>query len=272
MSSLSTLPNDRGVPRRTLAVFTVLTAIMLITLVAASCSPHAAPQVAPCVAPCDDVVHAGAPYLVVAHIVDNVDNQRVMSRSATGDTTAKERGRLTIRRRVSSANGVTNVILYKLGHYAGGDFSDTMSMTRDGLRPITERMQFGSTVKVIEYDGDRVHETVQVGDSTPRVLDRSFPVPVFGFDQLDLVVQSLPLRPGFHAILPLYSEGDDSLEMDTATVVQPEQASGTSAATWTVRFADPAIVSTYVIDTLSRRITGYEVQARKSGMHTWIER
>jgi hypothetical protein len=247
----------------------VLTAIMLVTLVAAGCSPHTASHVAPC----DDVVHAGAPYLVVAHIVDNVDNQRVMSRTATGDTTAKERGRLRIEQRITPANGVSTVALYKLGHYSSGDFSDTMSMTRDGLRPITERMQFGSTVKIINYDGARLHETIQVGDSAPRALDRTFPVPVFGFNQLDLVVQSLPLRPGFRAILPLYSEGDDSLEMDTATVVQLAQAKdGTSAPAWTVRFADPAIVSTYVIDTLSRRITSYEIQARKSGMRSWIER
>jgi hypothetical protein len=269
MHSLSPSPQHTGVPRRTLAVFTVLTAIMLITLVVASCSPHSPSRVAPT----DDVVRAGAPYLVVAHIVDNVDNQRVMSRAATGDTTAKERGRVTIEQRVAPVNGVVNVQLLKLGHYAVGDFVDTMSMTRDGLRPITERMQFGSTVKTINYDGDHLRETIQVGDSAPRILDRSFPMPVFGFNQLELVLQSLPLRPGFHAILPLYSEGDDSLELDTATVVKVAQANnGASSPTWTVRFADPAIVSTYVIDTLSRRIISYEVQARKSGMHSWVER
>lgn len=269
MHSLSPSPQHTGVPRRTLAVFTVLTALMLITLVVASCSPHSPSRVAPT----DDVVRAGAPYLVVAHIVDNVDHQRVMSRAATGDTTAKERGRVTIEQRVAPVNGVVNVQLLKLGHYAVGDFVDTMSMTRDGLRPIQERMQFGNTVKTINYDGDHLRETIQVGDSTPRILDRSFPMPVFGFNQLELVLQSLPLRPGFHAILPLYSEGDDSLELDTATVVKVAQSEHDSrSASWTVRFADPAIVSTYVIDTLSRRITSYEVQARKSGMHSWVER
>jgi len=270
MSSLSPSPEHPGVPRRTLAVYTILTAIMLITLVAASCSTHTTPSR---VAPADGVVRAGASYLEVAHIVDNVDNQRVMSRAATGDTSAKERGKVRIEQHVAPVNGVVNVQLIKLGHYAAGDFVDTMSMTRDGLRPITERMQFGSTVKTIHYDGDRLHETIQVGDSVPRALDRSFPMPVFGFNQLELVLQSLPLRPGFHAILPLYSEGDDSLELDTATVVKLAQSSDRSpSASWTVRFADPAIVSTYVIDTLSRRITSYEVQARKSGMHSWIER
>jgi hypothetical protein len=268
MSPSSPQSEQSRAPRRTLAVFAVLTAIMLITLIAASCSMHTAPNVAPS----SDVVHAGAPDLAVAHIVDNVDNQRVMTRAATGDTTAKERGRVTIEQRILPVDGVPNVMLYKLGHYAAGDFSDTMSMTRDGLRPISERMQFGHTVKVVRYDGGRVHETIQVGDSTPRVLDRRYPVPVFGFNQLELVVRSLPLRPGFHAILPLYSEGDDSLEMDTASVVQlASDNDGAGSPAWIVRFADPAIVSTYVIDTLSRRITSYEIQARKSGMHSWIE-
>jgi hypothetical protein len=269
MSSLSPSPERPGVPRRTLAVYAVLTAIMLITLVVASCSMHTARSVAPA----DGVVRAGSSFLVVDHIVDNVDNQRVMSRAATGDTTAKERGKVRIEQQVAPVNGVVNVQLIKLGHYAAGDFVDTMSMTRDGLRPITERMQFGSTVKTIHYDGVRLHETIQVGDSAPRALDRSFPMPVFGFNQLELVLQSLPLRPGFHAILPLYSEGDDSLELDTATVVKIALSENDSPyPSWTVRFADPAIVSTYVIATLSRRIISYEVQARKSGMHSWIER
>jgi len=269
MSSLPTTPKPSGVPRRTLAAFTILTAIMLITLVAASCSAHTARRVAPA----DDVVRAGSSDLTVAHIVDNVDNERVMYRLATGDTTAKERGKVRVEQRISSANGVANVMLYKLGHYGSGDFVDTMSMTRKGLRPIAEHLKFGSTEKIIHYDGDRLHETVQVGDSAPRAFDRHFPVPVFGFNQLDLVVQSLPLRPGFHAILPLYSEGDDSLELDTAMVVKlaPSDAT-TPSLTWTVRFADPVIISTYVVDTLSRRIIDYDVVTRKSKMHTWIER
>ena len=169
MSPSSPPPERSAVPRRTLALFTVLTAIMLITLVAASCSPHSSSRVAPA----DAVVRAGASYLVVAHIVDNVDHQRVMARAATGDTTAKERGRVTIEQHIAPVNGATNVMLYKLGHYAGRDFSDTMSMTRDGLSPSPSACSSASTVKIIHYDGDRLHETIQVGDSTPRVLDRT---------------------------------------------------------------------------------------------------
>ena len=108
------------VPRRTLAVFTVLTAIMLITLVAASCSPHSSSRVARA----DAVVRAGASYLVTDHIVDNVDHQRVMARAATGDTTAKERGRVTIEQHIAPVNGVSSVMLYKLGHYAVSEFSE----------------------------------------------------------------------------------------------------------------------------------------------------
>jgi hypothetical protein len=245
------------------------TLIAALASFAAGCSAHTASRPAPA----SDVVRAGSRDLAVAHIVDDVDSQRVMFRAASGDTTAKQYGRLRIEQRVALANGTTQVLLYKLGHYTNAEFSDTMSMTRDGLRPIAERMQSGKTVKIIHYAGDRLHETVQVGDSAPRALDRSFPVPVFAFNQLELVVRSLPLRTGLHAILPLYSEGDDSLEMDTASVVRLAEASDSiKAPAWIVRFADPAIVSTYVVDTLSRRIDGYYVESRKSGAHTWIER
>jgi hypothetical protein len=42
--------------------------------------------------------------------------------------------------------------------------------------------------------------------------------------------------------------------------------------TWTIRFADPAIISTYTIDTAQRRIIGSDVTNRKSGARYWSTR
>jgi hypothetical protein len=52
-----------------------------------------------------------------------------------------------------------------------------------------------------------------------------------------MLVRSLPYRVGYTAILPLYSEGDDAIEMASVAVI------GTGADRWTVRFADPAIIA-----------------------------
>lgn len=71
-------------------------------------------------------------------------------------------------------------------------------------------------------------------------------------------MRSLPYRLGYTAILPLYSEGDDAIEMDSVAVVdaRPDR--------WTIRFADPAIVATYGIDAATRRIVSYDVTGRKT--------
>lgn len=77
-----------------------------------------------------------------------------------------------------------------------------------------------------------------------------------------LVLRSLPLRDGYEAILPLYSEGSDTVKMDSVTVVNHDAAAGV----WTLRFADPAIVATYDIDERTRKIVGRRQTARKSGV------
>ena len=64
-----------------------------------------------------------------------------------------------------------------------------------------------------------------------------------------MVTSSLPLRPGYEAILPVYSEGSDALEMDTVKVIGRNESGG-----WLVRFADPVAIVTRTIDGTTRRI------------------
>jgi hypothetical protein len=95
------------------------------------------------------------------------------------------------------------------------------------------------------------------GDSTATV-ERRYDAPVFAFSEIEMLVRSLPYRPGYTAILPLYSEGDDAIEMDSVAVVDARPNR------WTVRFADPAIIAVYGIDAGTRRIVSYEVTSRKT--------
>jgi hypothetical protein len=72
-------------------------------------------------------------------------------------------------------------------------------------------------------------------------------------------VRSTPYRAGFTSIVPLYSEGDDAIEMDSIAVI------GAAPGRWTIRFADPAIIATYGLDVTTRRILSYDVVSRKTG-------
>jgi len=199
--------------------------------------------------------------LVTSHLVNFTEVERTLFRPATDDTTEREAVRTTVEERlVPLADGGRGLMRISSGHYAAGDFSDTLVMHRDGLAPVWERLRYPQRryAKEIEYGGASLHQLNRLGDST-KSFEKRFALPVFAFSEVDLVVRSLPYASGYRTILPLYSEGDDSLEMDTIAVV------GNAGHAWTVRFADPAIVATYVIDSASRRITQYDVMSRQNG-------
>ncbi len=139
---------------------------------------------------------------------------------------------------------------------------DTIVITRHGLVPVTEHLAFRGTFDY-RYDRNRVTGTIQPHDSAQRAYDQSFPNNVFAFQEVDLLARSLPFRQGFSVVVPLFSEMDHALEMDTLTVLGPDTA---RAGAWIVRFADPVIVSHYVIDRTSRAMVMTETTPRRSNV------
>jgi hypothetical protein len=216
----------------------------------------------------NDLVDAGARVLVVSRFVDFADSVRAMQVTA-GDTTPRQLGTQLVAEHVTTENGAPAILFTKRSEGRGVLFTDTLLMLRDGLTPVWEHMRSGHMLKDIRYAGDRLHQQTYIGDSLARSKDSHFPHRPFGFNQLDMVVRSLPLRTGFHATLPLYSEGDDSVEVDTVSVIGLKSG---PPVQWTVRFADPVIVATYGIDTVTRRVTTYEVTNRKAGGRFWLVR
>lgn len=137
---------------------------------------------------------------------------------------------------------------------------DTIVITHRGLLPVTEHLAFRGTFDY-RYDRNHVTGTIQPHDSAQRAYDQSFPNNVFAFQEVELLARSLPFRQGFSVVVPLFSEVDHALEMDTLTVVGPDTA---RAGAWIVRFADPAIVSHYEIDRTSRAMVMSETSPRRS--------
>ena len=138
-------------------------------------------------------------------------------------------------------------------------FLDTALVMQDGLHPVWEVSRVGTKTTRWEYSGKHVRMAVTQPDSGTRTKEHTYDVPVFHFNELDVLIRSIPMREGYEAILPLYSEGSDELEMDTVRV----NARGADGV-WNVRFADPAIVATYGIDA-ARKIVRYEVFPRRGG-------
>jgi hypothetical protein len=140
-----------------------------------------------------------------------------------------------------------------------GSYLDSTVFTRDGLTPISEATYAGPRVIRYRYDRNRVDVTT-TGDSAPSVTHHEYPYPLFNFEELDLLIRLLPLRPGYAALLPLYSEGDQDAEVDTLRVEGKDHA-----GVWHVRFADKAIVATYGIADATRAWVSYSHRFRADG-------
>lgn len=207
------------------------------------------------------VIRPGDSHLTTAHLVDQVTKFQMCRRSATGDTTEKAMpGTLREQQVVQGAD----LLLIKSTEVNGRGVLDSMVVRRAGLTPSWERLYVGGRRTDFTFSGKRVQAVAMQGDSVLRTFDSTFTVPVFGATQLDIVIRSLPLRLGYQAILPLFSEGSFELEMDTVAVTgEDRRAAG--GAQWIIRFADPAIVTTYGISQKTRVIVRYEVVQRKTG-------
>jgi hypothetical protein len=111
-----------------------------------------------------------------------------------------------------------------------------------------------------------VRLNVELKDSVPQVRTRLTSQQSFAFNEMEAAMRSLPLRPGYQVILPLFSEIDELVEHDTITVVGgPASRDGVQPDSWMVRFADPAIVSIYAIDVKTREVLAETVTQRRSG-------
>jgi hypothetical protein len=202
----------------------------------------------------------GSPLLTPPPLADTAVHVVVYVRRGNGDTVEKKMA--DTRREQHAIRGRSDNIVMITSWDPPNASLDTMVITRRGLAPITEHLGFRGTFDY-RYDRNRVSGTVQPHDSAQRAYEQSFPNNVFAFQEVDLIARSLPFRQGFSVVVPLFSEVDRALEMDTLTVLGPDTA---RVGAWTVRFADPVIVNHYVIDRTSRAIIWSETLPRRNDM------
>lgn len=203
------------------------------------------------------------PSLVVSRLRDRTHDYHYLRRTPT-DTAEREFYSYHLEEHLVTVDGVAGLLIVKHSLSPSFPFVDTLFLDRRGLSPRWEHMLLRNATITLTYDGARVRRTRTVPDSGSTRSDTTYATPVFAFNEQELVLRSLPLRAEFSAIVPLYSEGSDSLEMDTVTVVGALSAAPGSEGAWTVRFADPAIVETYVIDERTRQIVTHETIGRRS--------
>jgi hypothetical protein len=244
---------------------TTLLGLVTSVLVFAATGCHSAQTPAHDAAPVGEaLLLPGSPLLTPPPLTDTAVHLVVLIKRGSGDTVEKKMA--DTRHAQQSIPGRRDDILMTVSWDPPYASLDSLVITRRGLVPLTEHLDFRGTFDY-RYEKNHVVGTVQPHDSAQRAYEQSFPSNVFAFNELDLLARSLPFRRGLSVVVPLFSEVDRDLEMDTLTVLGPDTSSaGRGGNAWVVRFADPVIVNRYVIDRTSREIIASETLPKKVGM------
>ncbi len=205
----------------------------------------------------------GSPLLTPPALADNSARLVVFIKRTTGDTT--EQRMSEVRREQRAVAGHRDEVLLASTWSPPFVSIDTVVIERRGLAPVTEHLEYRGAFRY-QYSHRRVTGTIERQDSAARAFDQAFAQDIFAFSEVDLLVRCLPFKPELSLVVPLFSESDAAQELDTMTVVGPDSTMP-SRGGWVVRFADPAIVTRYVIDGVSRAILSAETTQRRTGAH-----
>lgn len=186
--------------------------------------------------------------------------------AGSANTPEREVAQASDTTQLTSYKGAPALLLIQGSKTRGRVFMDSALVLRDGLSPVWEIQHSGTHSIRIDYSGTRVRRSDSAPDTALRRVEHMYDVPVFHFNELNQLIRSVPLRAGYYAILPLYSEGDDALEMDTVRV----EGQG-STGVWNVRFADKVIIGHYGIDGSTREMVRYEVERHVAGPHFYMK-
>lgn len=202
----------------------------------------------------------GSAQLMAGHIQARCDSVWYLVRDSAGASAERVLLPRQVRESITIYRGKSAVLVTTAMTAAGTLHTDSALFYRDGLAPISETSWDGAQGRRYDFDGDQVRIRDLGPGTSDSVTVHQYPAPVFNFAQLDALLRSLPFRPGFEALVPLYSEGDDALEIDTVRVDRVDER-----GVWHLRFADPAIVASIEIDSTSRLQVGYAHQFRTNG-------
>ncbi len=223
---------------------------------AMTCGRAAAQQLAPRSRPA--VLHPGDPALRALARRDTTYRLRMLLQPAAGDTGGRTLAVIWYSERPADTASVEFTNTIETGHR----WADSLLARRRGLAPVREHLENGRKSLTFAYQGRRVVGFTVVQGSAPQAFDTTFAQVPFARTEDELLVRTLPLDPGFQAVVPMFSETDEALELDTITVLPSDS---TSPDLRRVRLADPAIVETYTVAASSGEILAREVVQRRSG-------
>jgi hypothetical protein len=190
-----------------------------------------------------DTLYVGHAPLSTAYMHNDSSESLVMVPDSNGSRVI---GKSTTRQQVVDGR------LFRVVHFssARADVTDSVMTGGTGVLPMWEISHQTSKVMHLHWDGHRVTGDVTPTGKSKETVDQQMAVATFNSSDVDQLIQSLPLAPGYMALVATYEyETPGGLRLDTLAVTGREQNA------WVVRVSRGQTASMTVwLDAGTKRI------------------
>jgi hypothetical protein len=211
-----------------------------------------------------DTIYVGSAHLSTGYMHNDSYQEEVVVPDSSAPQGQRVIGHSTTEARVVQDHG--KPVLFRVAHFksARSEVTDSIMTAGTGLVPMWETSHQTSKLMHLTWDGRHVTGDVTPTGKPKEAIDQTMAVPPFNSSDIQLVVASLSLTPGYRALLANYEYESGGLRLDTLAVTGRDQNG------WVVRLSRGDSASfTMWLDPTSKRVNKMEIA---SGPHTWQAR
>lgn len=151
----------------------------------------------------------------------------------------------------SGKPSLLRVSVFRMGERA---IIDSMLTRRNDLAGVWEVSHQPTKDMRLNFNGARVTGAVTTTNGKVDTVDASMAEPAYNSSDTDIIVASLPFKPGLKLALPIYIYEQNGLVVDTVNVVGRESLTlgSSTRPVWRVEKKNGTTVTTYWIDADTR--------------------
>lgn len=208
-----------------------------------------------------DTLYVGKAALSAAYMRNDSSESRLVVPDSSAPAGERVIGTQWTRQRVVQDHG--RPVLFRVAHFKGAktEVTDSIMTAGTGLVPLWETSHQTSKLMHLTFDRRRVTGDVTPVGKAKETIDQTMTVAPFNSSDIELLVGSLALAPGYRALLATYEYESGGLRLDTLAVT------GRDKNAWTVRLSRGDSSSfTLWVNATSKRVSKMEIA---SSPHTW---
>jgi hypothetical protein len=184
-----------------------------------------------------------------------------MEMQVVRDGAGQSVGRSEVELKRVERDGQSALLLTQVMTSPRGTMTDSVLLTRDGLRPISHRSR--APMRVLELDFENLKVTGKTGPAD-KVESFTRAVAELPFDAgaMDIVFQALPLKADYRARLPMYIHEMGGLVWHNLAVTGETEAvlGGVKVPAWQMKVATDTYSATYTMAKETGAVLGIEAE------------